>query len=115
MKKSKRNPADRYALLVEWSDEDHCYIGRCPELFLGGVHGPDRSEVYAELCQVVEEWIEIFKSDGRDLPAPLAGKDYSGKFLLRVDPSLHRLLALRALADGDSLNNYVARKLQHAL
>ena len=28
-----------YTLVVEWSDEDQCYIRRCPELFGGGVHG----------------------------------------------------------------------------
>ncbi len=114
MSKSKPNPADRYALLVEWSDEDRCFIGRCPELFLGGVHGPDRATVYAELCQTVEEWIAILQGDGKELPAPLAGKDYSGKFVLRVAPGLHRLLALRALAEGDSLNTYVVKKLQTA-
>jgi hypothetical protein len=31
--------SDRYLKLVEWSDEDGCYVGRCPELMLGGVHG----------------------------------------------------------------------------
>ena len=33
--------SDRYLKLVEWSDEDGCYVGRCPELMLGGVHGSD--------------------------------------------------------------------------
>ena len=107
--------AKDYVKIVEWSDDDRCFIGSAPPLIGRCCHGSDEKKVYAELCQIVDEWIEIFKSDGRELPAPLAGKDYSGKFLLRVDPSLHRLLALRALADGDSLNNYVARKLQHAL
>lgn len=44
-----------YRKFVEWSDVDHCFIGRCPELILGGVHGQDEVEVYRELCQVVEE------------------------------------------------------------
>jgi len=54
MKKS-----DRYLKIVEWSDEDGCYIGRAPGLMLGGVHGEDDSRVYKQLCQVVEEWVEI--------------------------------------------------------
>jgi len=33
--------AARYAKFVEWSDEDKCFIGRCRELMLGGVHGKD--------------------------------------------------------------------------
>ncbi len=24
---------DRYVKVVEWSDEDNCFIGSCPELF----------------------------------------------------------------------------------
>lgn len=51
--------SDRYLKLVEWSDEDSCYVGRCPELMLGGVHGSDPEEVFAELCQAVEEWALI--------------------------------------------------------
>ena len=111
MKKNKTTPAARYTPFVEWSDEDQCYIGHCPELFLGGVHGSDRAAVYAELCELIDEWIEILKTDGRELPPALAGKDYSGKFVMRIDPRLHKLLALRARAEGDSLNAYCAKKL----
>lgn len=38
--------ADRYEHIVYWSDKDRCYIGRCPELFLGGVHGEDINAVF---------------------------------------------------------------------
>ena len=43
MKKS-----DRYLKIVEWSDEDNCYIGRAPGLMLGGVHGDDETKVYSD-------------------------------------------------------------------
>lgn len=48
-----------YLKTVEWNEEDGCYVGRCPELMLGGVHGMDKDEVYRELCEVVAEWLEI--------------------------------------------------------
>ncbi|MBK9051792.1 MAG: hypothetical protein IPL78_13020 [Chloroflexi bacterium] len=51
--------SDRYLKIVEWSEEDGCYVGRCPELMLGGVHGMDEVAVYHELCEVVEEWLTI--------------------------------------------------------
>jgi len=44
----------RYIKIVEWSDEDQCYVGRCPGLILGGCHGTDEKEDFAELCQIVE-------------------------------------------------------------
>ena len=43
--------------IVEWSEEDQCYVGRCPELMFGGVHGSNERKVFAELCEVVHEWI----------------------------------------------------------
>jgi len=46
---------DRYIKLVEWSDEDGCFIGSCPELFYGGCHGTDVKAVFAELCDLIEE------------------------------------------------------------
>lgn len=110
----KTDAASRYTPFVEWSDEDQCYIGQCPELFFGGVHGDDRTAVYAELCEAVEEMVAILQADGRELPAPVADKEFSGKFVLRVDPSLHKLLTLRALGQGDSLNSYCTKKLARA-
>lgn len=60
--------SDRYLKIVRWSSEDGCYVGTCPGLFHGGVHGPDESQVYAELCEVVEEWVAVCHEDGRELP-----------------------------------------------
>ena len=107
----KKNPDNHYSLLVEWSEEDDTWIGRCPELFLGGVHGDDRAKVYAELLEAVDEVLEIRKTDGT-LPAPLAKKKFSGKFILRTTPEHHRLLTLRAMQERESLNNYVVKALQ---
>jgi hypothetical protein len=73
---------DRFAVLlfwrlkiVEWSDEDNAYVGRCPGLFLGGVHGYDELEVYRELCKVVEEWFLIHQPDGIPVPPPTAQRE----------------------------------------
>jgi predicted HicB family RNase H-like nuclease len=113
MKKKTTSP-HRYSLIVEWSDEDQVWIGRCPELFHGGVHGDDRVKVYAELLQAVDEHIELARQDGRPLPDPLADRKFSGKFVLRTSPELHRDLTLKALKNGESLNNFVVKKLQVA-
>jgi predicted RNase H-like HicB family nuclease len=62
--------SDCYVKVVAWSEEDQCYIGRCPRLMLGGVHGSDERVVYAELCEAVGEWIQLYESEGWPLPAP---------------------------------------------
>jgi predicted RNase H-like HicB family nuclease len=62
--------SDRYVKCVEWSDEDQCYVGTAPGLLVGGCHGSDERAVFDELCQIVEETIEIYLTDGRPLPPP---------------------------------------------
>jgi len=99
--------ADRYTKVVEWSEEDGCYVGRVPALGYGGVHGKDKARVFAEICRVAEEIVTIQLEDGRKLPRRDARK-FSGKFLLRVPPGLHEALALRADALGKSLNAVAA-------
>jgi len=71
----------RYAKIVEWSDEDQCFVGSCPGLVYGGCHGDDEERVFAELCSLVEEGIELYKRDGKPLPPPTSGKDYANKML----------------------------------
>lgn len=104
--------SDHYLKIVEWSDEDGCYIGRCPELMFGGVHGKDEQKVFAELCEVIDEWVAQARADKEELPEGMAGKKYSGKFNLRLGAGLHERLALAALKEGKSLNNYVADILE---
>jgi predicted RNase H-like HicB family nuclease len=71
----------RYVKIVEWSDEDQCYIGSCPGLFYGGCHGEDEAAVFAELCEIVEETIGLYHQDRKPLPPPTSGKDYANKML----------------------------------
>ena len=115
MKKQKPHPAaSRYQKLVYWSDEDTCFVGTCPGLFLGGVHGNDEAAVYSDLCAVVDEHLAVLDTDGETHPAPTA-KTYSGKLALRIDPDLHRVIAARASSAGDSVNQYIERTLKSSL
>ena len=63
----------QYVKIVEWSDEDQCFIGTSPGLMHGGCQGDDEKAVYAELCDIVEEIIELYRQDGRPLPPSTAG------------------------------------------
>ncbi len=69
----------RYAKIVEWSEEDECFVGSSPGLVYGGCHGQDERAVFDELCQVVEEAIALFQQDGKALPPPTSGRDYANK------------------------------------
>ena len=69
----------KYAKIVEWSEEDQCYVGSAPGLILGGCHGNDEKKVFDELCQIVEEAIELYINDGKPLPPPTSGRDFATK------------------------------------
>ena len=64
----------RYVKIVEWSDEDNCFIGSSPGLFIGGCHGNDERAVFDELYTIVGEWIKLYHRDGRPLPPPTANQ-----------------------------------------
>jgi len=67
---------DKYVKLVEWSEADRCFIGSCPELFYGGCHGADAKAVFAELCEIIEETIQLYEQDGKYLPQPMSGREF---------------------------------------
>ena len=71
--------SDRYVKVVEWSDEDGCYVGSAPGLFYGGCHGEDQQEVFAELCVIVEETIDLYHADGKTLPPATSGQDVANQ------------------------------------
>jgi len=48
------------------------------------------------------------------LPPATANKEYSGRFVLRVDKELHREVAIRVQRAGESLNTYCQKILKKA-
>ncbi|MBI4339882.1 MAG: hypothetical protein HY680_08000 [Chloroflexi bacterium] len=69
----------RYVKIVEWSEEDQCYVGSCPGLIFGGCHGPDEKAVFEELCQIVNEAIQLYRQEGKPLPPPTSGRDLANR------------------------------------
>jgi len=65
----------RYIKIVEWSEEDQCYVGSSPGLTYGGCHGDDEKIVFDELCRIVEDAIELYQRDRKPLPPPTSGRD----------------------------------------
>ena len=69
----------RYVKIIEWSDEDQCYVGSSPGLLYGGCHGDDEKQVFDELCQIVEETITLYRKDNKALPPPTSGRDFANR------------------------------------
>lgn len=73
------NESARYVKIVEWSEEDQAFVGQCPGIIGPCCHGSNEAEVYRELCEIVDEWIEISKRDGTPLPPATAGKNIAAR------------------------------------
>ena len=69
----------RYVKVVEWSEEDQCYVGSSPGLLYGGCHGEDEKAVFDELCRIVEEAVDLLRKDGKPLPPVTSGRDLVNK------------------------------------
>jgi len=106
-----KNFIDRYTYRVIWSEDDEEFVGLCAEFPYLSWLEPTREAALAGITKVVEESIEFMKEDGDPIPEPLQLHKYSGKFMVRVPPDVHRTLALEAAEQGVSLNRLVSSRL----
>jgi predicted HicB family RNase H-like nuclease len=102
---------DRYTYRVTWSEEDHEYVGLCAEFPSLSWLASTPEAALRGIRDVVGEVVADLEAKGELVPEPIATKQYSGKFLVRVPPELHRRLALEAAEAGVSLNRIASEKL----
>lgn len=102
---------DRYTYRVTWSEEDKEYVGLCAEFpsLSWLAHTPEAA--LKGIRKVVAEVIKEMQESDEPIPEPLASKQYSGKFMIRVPPEVHRKLAIQAAEAGVSLNRLASSKL----
>jgi predicted HicB family RNase H-like nuclease len=113
-KEEIRRLSAQFPRLIEWSDEDGCYVGSAPPLVGQCCHGKTEANVVTQLTAIVDDLVQDIL-DGK-MPAPKgeAGKIYSGKFVVRIPVALHKKIALKAQSRGESLNQYVVEVLTQA-
>jgi predicted HicB family RNase H-like nuclease len=104
---------DHYTYRVTWSEDDQEYVGLCaefpslswlsrsPEAALRGIRG------------VIADVVADLQKSQEPIPEPLASRSFSGKFMVRVPPDLHRELAVQAAEAGISINRLATAKLAH--
>ncbi|MBF8277516.1 MAG: hypothetical protein HW390_2589 [Candidatus Brocadiaceae bacterium] len=102
---------DHYTYRVSWSEEDNEYVGICAEFQSLSWLSKTPEEALKGIRNVVALTIEDMKNSGEMIPEPIANRRYSGKFMIRVSPELHRNLAIKAAEAGVSLNRIASTKL----
>lgn len=102
---------DQYTYRVSWSEEDGEYVATCAEFPSLSWLDSSPEKALVGIRRVVSSCVEDLVSSGEPVPEPLSVKSYSGRFMVRVPPQLHRKLATQAAESGVSLNRLVAHKL----
>lgn len=102
---------DRYTYRVTWSEEDNEYIGLCAEFPSLSWLASSPEAALKGIRRVVADVVKDMQESGETVPDPIASRHYSGKFLVRVPPDVHRRLAVQAAEAGVSLNRLASSKL----
>ena len=102
---------DHYTYRVTWSDDDNEYVGLCAEFPSLSWLARTPEAALIGIRKVVSDVVEDMKGNREPLPDPIASRQYSGKFVVRVPPEVHRKLAVQAAEAGVSLNRLASSKL----
>lgn len=102
---------DRYTYRVTWSEDDEEYVGLCAEFPSLSWLDKTPESALKGIREMVDSVIKDMRKTGEEIPQPIASKRYSGKFMVRVPPEVHRNLAIQASESGVSLNRIVGSKL----
>ena len=104
---------DHYTYRVTWSEDDREYVGLCAEFPSVSWLDTTPENALRGIRKVIAEVITDMNKSGEKVPEPIASKQYSGKFIVRVPPEVHRYLAIEAAESGVSINRIVSAKLSH--
>ena len=102
---------DHYTYRVTWSAEDEMHVGLCAEFPSLSWLADTPEGALAGIRQVVADTVADLETSGEDVPVPLAERRFSGRFVVRVPPEVHRNLAVEAAEAGISLNRLVSARL----
>ena len=102
---------DHFAYRVIWSEEDGEHVATCAEFPSLSHLDTDPIEALRGMQALVADVVADMRAIGEAVPEPLADARYSGKFMARVPPELHRRLSIEAAEAHVSLNRLVNLRL----
>ena len=102
---------DHYTYRVTWSQEDGEYLALCAEFPSLSWLAESPEAALKGIRNTVAGVVADMRVHKEDVPKPLATRAFSGKFVVRVPPEVHRRLAIEAAEAGLSLNRIVSARL----
>ncbi|RJR43136.1 MAG: type II toxin-antitoxin system HicB family antitoxin [Desulfobacteraceae bacterium] len=96
---------------VEFDDEANVFHGEVINLRdVITFEGRTVEQLREAFHESIDDYLEFCAARGEDPEKP-----YSGKFVVRVDPELHKSIVVEARKRGKSLNSWVADALSKAI
>jgi predicted HicB family RNase H-like nuclease len=102
---------DRYTYRITWSEDDNEYVALCAEFPSLSWLALTPETALKGIRKLVADVVKDMGTTGETVPEPIACRSYSGKFMVRVPPDVHRKLAVQAAESGVSLNRIASSKL----
>ena len=103
--------SDRYTYRITWSEDDREFVGLCLEFPSLSWLAKNPEGALKGIRRVVKEAVQEMENNGESPPSPISGRSYSGKFIIRIPPDVHRALAIKAAEQGISLNRFISARL----
>lgn len=103
----------KYTYRVTWSEDDQAFIATCAEFPSLSWLSESPEEALQGIGDVVKDCVADMRENNEEIPQAFSTRQYSGKFMVRVPPEVHRHLAIEAAESGVSLNRIVSAKLAH--
>jgi len=97
----------QYTYRVIWSDEDKEFVGLCAEFPSLSWLDDNQEKAFKGIVSLVEEIIADMRKENEKIPEPLSLHKYSGKFVVRTTPKLHKQLVIKSAEAGVSLNRLI--------
>ena len=111
MKNKAIKVSDHYTYRVIWSEEDAQCVGLCAEFPSLSWLAPTPEAALKGIRKLVANVVQDMDRTGETVPEPIACRSYSGKFMVRIPPEIHRKLAVQAAESGVSINRLASSKL----
>ena len=103
-----------YPVDVHWSEEDQAFIAEVYDLPGCLADGASEADAIKAAREAAGDWLAVAAKERREIPSPSSEQQASGKFNLRIPPSLHRELQRRAPRERVSLNQLATMLLARA-
>jgi predicted RNase H-like HicB family nuclease len=85
---------NRYTYRVTWPEDDNEYVGLCAEFPGLSWLSVTPETALKGIRKLVSEVVVDMKANDETIPEPIACRQYSGKFIVRIPPEVHQNLAI---------------------